>query len=774
MRGIFGWTFLFLLLAGGSSARIWNVTADGTGNALNIQAAIDSCASGDTVLAAPGTYTGAGNRDIDFTGKAIAVMSLSGPDVTIVDCEGSVGEYHRGFYFHSGEDTTSVLQGFTIRNGHADEGGAIYCSSSSPKIHANSFVDNYASDGGGGIRCEHSHSIISGNTFSHNAVSERFALEQARGDYGILQNSHLEELDSWYGGGGICCVEDSSLIEYNFLTGNKTTLGAAISLSGSVIRMRNNVVSENGGAYAEGIVFCYQGTYFIEGNTISNNSTFYNGGGLSCTGGEFHITGNTVRDNRGFGQGHGLGGGVYCGSGTFWIDNNEIKGNSANGAGGLYIAGSGRITNNRISNNMSDDDQPCRGALALDYYSGGVKFGGGISIVGSGPLVVANNIIIGNSAQFGGGISCVNTSPEITENIIAGNYAGQHPCSSPSQPSGIGGGIYCSNSSPVVARNTIYGNSASSNWTNSGAGAGIYCTSASSPVLEQNIIANNRTSDAQGVGGIFCEDASSTPLVSCNDAYDNSNANYGGTIADQTGLNGNFSLDPLFCEAENGEFGLHILSPCAPGRHPDGGDCGLIGALGEACDFVATLLQGYSMSVSPSAVTIIWTLAQAGENLTCSILRVEVEGGEYRELPTAAIARNGMNFTFNDGGFEPGMAYRYRVDAFDSEGRKVLFETTLIVTPAVPLSLYQNFPNPFNPSTTISYYLPENAPVTLAVYDVSGRRIADLVGKAEKKGRHSVAWDGKNESGGTAASGIYFYRLMAGKETVSRKMILLR
>ena len=89
----------------------------GTGDAPTIQAAIDSCAPGDTVLAAPGTYTGAGNRDIDFGGKAIIVTSLSGPEVTIVDCGGSESEYHRGFYFHSGEDTTSVLRGFTIGTG---------------------------------------------------------------------------------------------------------------------------------------------------------------------------------------------------------------------------------------------------------------------------------------------------------------------------------------------------------------------------------------------------------------------------------------------------------------------------------------------------------------------------------------------------------------------------------------------------------------------------------------------------------------------------------
>jgi uncharacterized protein YndB with AHSA1/START domain len=186
------------------------------------------------------------------------------------------------------------------------------------------------------------------------------------------------------------------------------------------------------------------------------------------------------------------------------------------------------------------------------------------------------------------------------------------------------------------------------------------------------------------------------------------------------------------------------------------------------------MLQGYSTSVSPAAVTITWTLAQAGENLNCSVLRTEAPDGDYRQLPSSAMTRDGMTFTFNDAGFEPGTSYRYRVDVSDGEGRKVLFETDRIVTPALPLSLSQNFPNPFNPVTTISYYLPEDSPVTLAVYDVSGRRVVELIGKAEKKGRHSVAWNGKDGMGESVASGIYFCKLRAGDATETRKIVLVR
>jgi hypothetical protein len=92
-----------------------------------IQSAIDASKDGDTIILAPGTYTGDGNRDLDFGGRAITLSGIDPYDSnvvcdTIIDCNGSPNEPHRGFRFDNGEGSDSVIAGLTIVNGYAGDG----------------------------------------------------------------------------------------------------------------------------------------------------------------------------------------------------------------------------------------------------------------------------------------------------------------------------------------------------------------------------------------------------------------------------------------------------------------------------------------------------------------------------------------------------------------------------------------------------------------------------------------------------------------------------
>ena len=97
-------------------------------------------------------------------------------------------------------------------------------------------------------------------------------------------------------------------------------------------------------------------------------------------------------------------------------------------------------------------------------------------------------------------------------------------------------------------------------------------------------------------------------------------------------------------------------------------------------------------------------------------------------------------------------------------------------SPKVPqtFNLAQNFPNPFNPTTTIQYTLPQRAKVLLKIYDVLGNEIRTLVDKTQSPGLKSVVWDSRDNNGKSVSSGIYFYQLKSGKIVQTKRMILLK
>jgi hypothetical protein len=95
----------------------------------------------------------------------------------------------------------------------------------------------------------------------------------------------------------------------------------------------------------------------------------------------------------------------------------------------------------------------------------------------------------------------------------------------------------------------------------------------------------------------------------------------------------------------------------------------------------------------------------------------------------------------------------------------------------VPLefALSQNYPNPFNPTTTIEFSLARQVEVDLKIYDILGREVATLLqSNAMNAGRYIVRWDGRNRFGQSVATGVYFYRLVAGDFVQSKKMILIK
>jgi predicted outer membrane repeat protein len=268
-----------------------------------IQAGIDASIDGDTVFVEPGTYTGDGNRDIDFKGKAITVKSENRSQTCIIDCNGTEEELHRGFYFHNGEEANSVLQGFTIINGYARyEGGGIFCNASSPFIK-NCIVAENTAHSGGGIACNSSNAVIVNCTI----VGNRAEMDRGGGIFCLYGRPHILEClitenTAFESGGGIKCDYSDPTITRCIIRNNAADVGGGVEIGNryghdglSLLTMTNCLITGNRAKWGGGM-YC-KGENTITNCFIIGNKAEGSGGGISC-GGEIIILNCTISDNR--------------------------------------------------------------------------------------------------------------------------------------------------------------------------------------------------------------------------------------------------------------------------------------------------------------------------------------------------------------------------------------------------------------------------------------------------------------------------------------------
>jgi parallel beta-helix repeat protein len=311
-----------------------------------IQEAINDCNNGDTVIVEPGYYY----ENLDFLGKAITVRSTDPNDPETVG-DTFILCYGRGFIFDSGEGPNSVVSGFSIYGGNADNGGAIYCNGSSPTISHCVIIESNASENGGGIYCNGGSPTISyctiglygqwnsakngggiylnysDATISHCTIQYNRATDGSGGGiycYGtgnpkinncIIKNNTAEP----FYGGGIFCRESSPTISNSIVHSNWCEGQRSIIIS----------APQGGG----GGICCQSCDAKIVNCTVADNETDGSAGGVYCYwGGEVTVGNSIIWDNSilEYGPEIGVGGGPDGGGALMTISYSDVKGGQSN------------------------------------------------------------------------------------------------------------------------------------------------------------------------------------------------------------------------------------------------------------------------------------------------------------------------------------------------------------------------------------------------------------------------------------------------------------
>ncbi len=738
-----------------------------------IQAGINAAVNGDTVLVADSTYY----ENINFNEKAITVASYYIMDLdtnhinnTIIDGS-QPNEPWKGSVvsFTSGEDSNTILAGFTLRNGSSTDmwysgyGGGVFCNPGSPVLENLVIKNNTTSGGfspsggGGGIYCgNHSDPIITNvKLIDNSALSAHGGGIYCQNSSPTLMNVLIQNDTSGYGG-GISCDNNSQLTLIDVI-------------------VKNNNVSYVGGFGSGGGIYCDSSSLNLTNVTIRDNTAEAKGGGI-CLYQSSLVFNNQNRCNIYLNKAP-IGTDLYSINSpiseivvntftvlnptdyyafpltafTFDIFNAKITQVTAD----LYVNPAGDNNNGGLSPSeplkniwfalskiLADSLNPLTIHLSNGYYrtsETGEEF----------PIFMPDYVSISGESQDSVKLDAENIARVFYCDGNKGNILKNLTISGGSAPlfSG-GGGIYCNESSPEIMSVTIQGNSHA--FIGIG-GGGIFCTNSSNPRLFNVLIHHN---NANSGGGIYCENNSNPHLVNTTVTGNSAGASGGGIVCKN-------NSKPILVNTilwNNNPQEIYFENS------------GSANSITVAYSDIQDSLPGI---ITNNNGIVHWL----DGNIAIDPMVVNPDSNDFRLQADSPCIDAGIQDTFlvynNDLdtlsvppllylGFAPDMgAYE-----FDPSGS---IQTQPIVNIPNSYTLHQNYPNPFNPGTTIEFDLPNSGPVTLKIYNILGEEVATLLSATLLSGSYVYEWDATG-----MASGVYFYRLNTGNFTCTKKMLLVR
>ena len=768
-----------------------------------IQHGLDASASGDTVLVADGTYTGLGNRDLDFLGKAIVLRSVSDDPVScVIDCQGTVGDPHYGFWFHSGEDTTAVVRGFTVTNAHiaAPAFAAVmgYCGphlTPSPEYDMgtatlrncrvvgntgdgiSSYYPEEWTDGAYSIRltdCESSsntgygylihggdqnYSRIEGCQFNDNGSSGlRLDSNYDASNGGQASIVGSEALRN--GGAGMEGFGPYFTVTTITDTECSGNAGRGISFHDALTLLRVTVTdNQDGGIYASGIV---DGLYLsIYDSDVLQNT----GDGINVLGGastvslvDLRVNGNTGAGiNFHNSEGHttsvwsdlvlcnnGLDGLTFTntnewgGSYGLLIERSTLSDNGEYGAG-YHLLGDSQLEfhNTIISHNTLGSVNPDDGVLHPVFQCANLFGSGNSGLDANWPLEIRDQYLVDGNTRLDplfcdrttADYSLLETSPCLdVNNATCGDIGAL--------------GLGCTAEVLSIATIKAYD-------LGSGLPASEYVNEM---VTVEGVVFVER--GTYSAGGMYLADE--TGGIN----FYNSRPALEVGVGDRVRITG-----PLYYDGNHelylGWPGAMLIEYAGTPQPTPYSIPNLLADYEHIGDFV-TVLGGVTAVFAEG-----FTLQQGG--MTIDVLIDADTGVSITEVQVGEVWRV-ISPCFNAAG-SMWLSPRSQGDLIFLDGS----EPTDVGSTPLAYRLYSCVPNPFNPSTTIAFDLPEQSRVSLGIYDVSGRLIRSLRNGVETEpGRHEMVWNGTDDFGRGVSTGVYFCRLDAQGFSQTRRMTLIK
>ncbi|MBU0520548.1 T9SS type A sorting domain-containing protein [bacterium] len=586
-----------------------------------------------------------------------------------------------------------------------DDCGAIYFAYGSPTIHANYIANNHADDWCGAVWLVNCNVTFTNNTLTGNWSGDDGGGITLTNTSGIINKNTITNNSTNDWGGGICCENSTVTIEDNLIIGNHAADdgGGIVLRSNSVATVRRNTIASNTTSQTGGGISCLSPNNIIEDNDIFNNTSSSHGAGVYSV-----YTGNTFRRNfiaYNTTGSSATGGGLYLSASSQTLEDNIISHNAAQNGGGVYIYSSSTV--NLLRNNVAHN--------TAWSNAGGIYYSGSSGLFNK-------NTVRNNSGVSTGGVYFASSTINIENSIIRGNSWGQ-----------IGG----------YPGSVTYSN-IEGGWYGVG-------NMDADPMF---------ATTAQPHGDLLW----GSPCIDAGDPYDpydpdNTRIDMGANFYDQSKPVRILATPydaPLLIQTYGGSFNFLItVSNCTWSP--------LYATIW--CDITIPDGSIYGPVIGPVTVT-------TSPNLNVNRIRTQwipsdFPNGRYtfNAFVTSGWETSSDSFTFTKQGSTLDAVSGGALNTGEAfEEISMDFVDTQTPDNYAVLGAY---PNPFNPTTELSYELRVAGSVLLNVYDIQGREVARLVEGFKEPGQHYARFDGTG-----LASGVYLYRLSSSDGVITRKMIL--